>query len=174
MRKLIVAVSVAWACGFTAETRAQSYSCHESDFYSAKMIRDVNASIADTSVRRSLGFAECCAKSGSSRDGSSVLQSRGPCHRLSLACPASQSSKTSARDRLVLCNQNWHVHGRRQDQPECFRNKVCGVLRFRSALGAYQDRWYVVLPTKTQPGTLGVPITRVDVEMSDGSLKALE
>jgi hypothetical protein len=56
MRMLNIAVTVACACGLTTETRAQSYSCHESDFYSAKMIRDVNASIADTSVRRALGL----------------------------------------------------------------------------------------------------------------------
>jgi hypothetical protein len=56
MRKLVIGVSTACVLGFATEVRAQGYSCHASDFYSTKMIRDVNASVADTSVRRVLGL----------------------------------------------------------------------------------------------------------------------
>lgn len=56
MRKLIVGFSIACVWGFATEARAQGYSCHGSDALSTKMIRDVNASVADTSVRRVLGL----------------------------------------------------------------------------------------------------------------------
>ena len=56
MRKLIVGFTVACGWGFATEAGAQAYSCHVSDVHSTKMIRDVNASVADTSVRRVLGL----------------------------------------------------------------------------------------------------------------------
>lgn len=56
MRKLILGFSIACVCGFATAARAQGYSCHVSDAHSTKMIKDLNASIADTSVRRVLGL----------------------------------------------------------------------------------------------------------------------
>ena len=56
MQKLIVGFTLACVWGLATESGAQGYSCHASDAYSTKMIRNVNASVADTSARRVLGL----------------------------------------------------------------------------------------------------------------------
>jgi hypothetical protein len=56
MRIFILGFSI--ACVLTTEGRAQAYSCRASDGLSAKMIRDINASVADTSSRRILGLPD--------------------------------------------------------------------------------------------------------------------
>ena len=56
MRIISLALGITIVTVPANSVRAQGYTCHASDWISAKMIRHINASIADTIVRTRLGL----------------------------------------------------------------------------------------------------------------------